>query len=238
MTGTAVAIADQLDEKAVLAYLKLDPNKVETKATFAICQRYGLDPVLKHVIPISGNVYVTRDGLLAIAHRSGEFDGIEVVSVGETTTHWLAEVAVHRKGYAHPFRYQGRFPKSKPMAKDYGPEMAIKTAEVMALRRAFGVSLPAIEEQWEQPTVDDTELDVTASLRQAITRRLNGLTETERVAVAKAWKDAGTGKVDELDEDTAAAALELIDTTIAHVEAAASDDGGQEQLPVDEPAGE
>lgn len=245
MTSTAVAtLADQLDEKAVLAYLKLDPSKVETKATFAICERYGLDPLLKHVVVISGNVYVTRDGLLAVAHRSGEFDGLEVLSVTDTTTHHLAEVAVYRKGYAHPFRFQGRFPKSKPMAKDYGPEMAVKTAEVQALRRAFGVALPTIEEQWDAPaivTADQAAADPVAGARASLGQRLNSLSETERAAVATAWQAGGMAKVDLLDEAGVDEAHTLIDATLdelAHKAAAAEHDGDQEQLPVDDKPGE
>lgn len=43
----------------------------------AICQKYGLDPLLKHVVLIRNrtgryDVYITRNGLLHIAHRSGK----------------------------------------------------------------------------------------------------------------------------------------------------------------------
>jgi len=234
-TSTALELAEShpLDEKAILAYLKLDPNKVETKATFAICDRYGLDPLLKHVVVISGNVYVTRDGLLAVAHRSGQFDGIEVLDTGETTTHFTAEVAVHRKGFSHPFRYRGRFPKAKKnMAEDYGPEMAIKTAEVAALRRAFGVALPTVEERWddEAPATTaalDAPLTGAEAARAALIDRLNGLTDVERAAVAKEWQTSTLPKVADLNEVQLGLASDLIDSVLdglAHAEAAADHD--------------
>lgn len=154
MADLAVPEASGLTEAqqtAILRHLNLDPNNVNTQALLLICQRYGLDPLLKHVVLISGRPYVTRDGYLAVAHRTGQLDGIEIVEDGEDDSHWWAKVSVYRKDMGRPFTYTGRFPKAdaKHMAK-YGPEMAIKCGEVMALRRAFNVTgIGAADEQWE-----------------------------------------------------------------------------------------
>ena len=114
-----------------------------------VCQQYGLDPVLKHAVLISGNLYVTRDGLLAVAHRTGNLDGITVEEEGENADEWWAKVSVHVKGQKYPYTYRGRYPKNGHQKK-YGPEMAVKCAEVMALRRAFGVTgIATVEEQWD-----------------------------------------------------------------------------------------
>lgn len=143
--GPAVAI----DEEAVLRHLKLNPREVATQALLLACRRYGLDPLLKHAVLIQGQLYVTRDGLLYVAHRSGQLDGITVDDQGENPTHWTAKVSVYRKDMTRPFSYVGRYPKSGHM-KAYGPEMAVKVGEVMALRRAFNIGICAREELWDQ----------------------------------------------------------------------------------------
>lgn len=138
-----------VDQAAVLKALNLNPNDPKTQALLLVCQKYDLDPLMKHMVLISGNPYITRDGYLHVAHASGQFDGMEVIDQGETQSEWWAKVSVHRKDMRHPFTYVGRYPKAdaKHMAK-YGPEMAMKCAEVMALRRAFDVSgVGAAEEQ-------------------------------------------------------------------------------------------
>lgn len=129
----------QIDGLAVLRTLGLDPADPKAQALVLVARTYGLDPVLRHLVLVDGKPYVTRDGLLHVAHRSGELDGIEVLEQGDTDSHWTARVAVYRKDMSRPFVYAGRYPKAGSN-KRYGPEMALKVAEVMALRRAFPVT--------------------------------------------------------------------------------------------------
>jgi hypothetical protein len=133
----------------VLRELKLNPADPKTQALLLVCNRYDLDPVLKHVVLVDGNVYITRDGLLHVAHASGKLDGIEVLSQGADSTHFTAVVAVYRKDMSRPFTYPGRYARdSRQAKKGYGPEMALKCAESMALRRAFDVGgIATVEEQ-------------------------------------------------------------------------------------------
>lgn len=138
-----------IDHNAVLRALGIDARDPNAQALLLTCERYGLDPILKHMILIQNRPYVTRDGLLHVAHRSGQFDGIEVLDQGETSTHFTARVAVYRKDMGRPFTYIGRYPKNGSN-RQYGPEMAVKTAECMSLRRAFNVGLCAREEAWDQ----------------------------------------------------------------------------------------
>jgi hypothetical protein len=139
---------DQRDE-GLVRYLGLDPRKPEDRAAVAVCRHYGFDPLLKHVvvIPRSG-VYITRDGLLNVAHRSGQLDGIVVeqdpVLDGDQ---WVARVTVYRKDMTHGFTFPGRYP-ANGSNKQYAPEMALKAAEAHALRRAFDIGgLPVLDEQ-------------------------------------------------------------------------------------------
>lgn len=155
MTGSEITQSVQIDEMAILRSLNLNPQDPKVQALLLVCRKYELDPVLKHMVLISGNPYITRDGLLHVAHRSGQFDGIGVVDEGETSSEWWAKVSVYRKDMSHPFTYRGRYPKDGPkhMAK-FGPEMAMKVAEVMALRRAFDVTgIGAAEERWDTDDV-------------------------------------------------------------------------------------
>lgn len=140
----------QVDQGAILKHLGINPNDPASQALILVCQRYDLDPILKHALLIKGRLYVTRDGLMHIAHRSGVFDGMEVLEQGESNTHYTAKVSVWRRDMSRAFTYIGRYPKSGQIAKDYGPEMAVKVAEVMGLRRAFDVALGAVEERWDE----------------------------------------------------------------------------------------
>lgn len=145
-----------IDYEAILKSLSLNPKDPNTQALLLTCERYGLDPILKHAVLIQGRLYVTRDGLLHVAHQSKQLDGIEVLEQGETPTHHTAKVAVYRKDMSRPFTYVGRYPKSGSN-KNYGPEMAVKVGEVMSLRRAFDISLAAREEVWDKEDAEVIE---------------------------------------------------------------------------------
>lgn len=156
----------------VARYLGLNPNNPADQAMVAVCRRYDLDPVLKHVIVIpKGGVYVTRDGLLHIAHRSGQLDGI-VVDQDPTIVdgEWVARVSVYRKDMGHPFTYPGRYSVNGGN-KQYAQEMALKAAEAHALRRAFAVTgIPAFDEQRPESPVQPAGQRATAAdrVREAI----------------------------------------------------------------------
>lgn len=158
--GRALALAAEagsLSMTPILKALGIDPSNPTHQAALLVADKYQLDPILKHVIVIAGKgLYITRDGYLHIAHRSGQLDGIEVIDEGENATHWWAKVAVYRRDMGRPFTYTGRYPKAGSN-KQFGPEMAITRAETMALRRAFNVAgLGAKDEQWED-TPDEVQ---------------------------------------------------------------------------------
>lgn len=150
-----VASTVSVDPGKVLAYLGLNPADPKSQAVVAVAQRYDLDPVLKHVIVIpKGGVYITRDGLLHVAHRSGRLDGIVVEqepTLSEDGREWVARVSVYRKDMSHPFTFPGRYPV-QGMNREYAQEMSLKAAEAHALRRAFDVTgIPAYDEQRPEP---------------------------------------------------------------------------------------
>jgi hypothetical protein len=144
---------DPADE-SMLRYLNLNPADPKSRAAIAVCRRYNLDPVLKHVVVIpGGGVFITRDGLLHIAHRSGQLDGI-VVEQDPTLDgdEWKCKVSVYRKDMRFPFTFPGRYPQNGGNKK-YAQEMALKVAESHAYRRAFDIN--------GLPTLDEHEADAT-----------------------------------------------------------------------------
>jgi hypothetical protein len=138
---TSTAAFGTVDGARVLSMIGLDPRDPKAHAVVAVAERYGLDPVLGHIQIISNSrmPYVTRDGYLFIAHKSGQLDGIEVVDgPRREVNEWVAKVAVYRKDMARPFTYPGR----ADLSRDNGPEMALARAERRALLRAFAITLP------------------------------------------------------------------------------------------------
>lgn len=130
----------------VLRYLGLDPSNIEARALVLLCSRYRLDPLLGHVAVIrtkhGQKVYVTRDGLLAVAHRSGMLNGIVVEEERRASDDggWTAIVSVYVKGCEYPFTYGAQCRDTEdPARAGNGPEMALARAERRALRRAFSV---------------------------------------------------------------------------------------------------
>lgn len=119
------------------------PGQIDV--VIAICRELGMNPLTNHINLIDGQAYITHKGLLHVAHRSGQLNGIVIVDQGETETHYTATVSVFRKDMDHAFTYPGRYPKGG-RNKAYGPEMALTRAETMALRRAFDVALGVVEE--------------------------------------------------------------------------------------------
>lgn len=158
----------------ILKSIGIDAANPVHQAALLACDKYDLDPIRKEVIVIPrGGVYVTRDGYLRVAHRSGQLDGIVIEAEGETPTHWTARAAVYRKDAKFPFTYNGRYPKAGTN-KQYGAEMAITRAERTALSRAFPVEgMSAGGEDF-----DRTPADTSATVA-----------EIEEIVAVKDWVD-------------------------------------------------
>jgi hypothetical protein len=154
VTDSAVVERPAPLDLALLKAVGLDRAAPEQRQlAIAIAERYGLDLMLKHLVLIEGRPYVTRDALLHIAHRSGQFDGIETTTPEIVGDEWRATATVWRKDMTHPFVYGGRYP-TKGGNQRFAPEMCLKVAESMALRRAFDVSAPVMEERWDVEPVE------------------------------------------------------------------------------------
>ncbi len=188
-TRMVSVIPDDQRQIALLRAVGLDRYPQPTQElAISIANRYGLDLMLKHLVIIEGRPYITRDGLLHVAHRSSQFDGIEVTDPVLDGDYWRAKASVWRKDMSHPFTYSGRYPKTGGNAK-FAPEMAVKVAEVMALRRAFDVAAPVMEERWdvdaeaiepvEQQTARSVLAERAAQVRQVEAREADRAPDNE-----------------------------------------------------------
>ena len=157
----AKRLAEQRRQTAILKAIGLDRVQPEQReVALAIAKRYELDLMLKHLVLVDGKPYITRDGLLHVAHRSGQLDGIEVTDPVLEDNYWRARCSVYRKDMSRPFTYAGRYP-AKGGNQKFAPEMAVKVSEVMALRRAFDISAPVIEERWDRDDIAPIESEPT-----------------------------------------------------------------------------
>lgn len=215
MAGEEITQHVELDEGAILRSLNLNPADPNVQALILVCRTYGLDPVLKHMVLISGKPYVTRDGLLHVAHRSGQFDGIEVIEEGDNADEWWAKVSVYRKDMGRPFTYRGRYPKKGSHLAKFGPEMAVKVAEVMALRRAFAVTgIGAMEERWDAEDVIEEAIDpATEEQIDRIEAGIARLSDTEKADLKDWWKTQGFRSL-----SSGRLATEQADVVLAHLD--------------------
>jgi hypothetical protein len=192
--STAIATVPSVTDPRELALLRavgLDRVSAEQRElALNIAKRYELDLLLKHLVMVDGRPYITRDGLLHVAHRSGQLDGIETTDAILADGFWRASCSVYRKDMSRPFTYSGRYPENGNNKK-FAPEMAVKVAEVMALRRAFDVAAPAADERWDtdlpvaeiapRPTLADRAKAAATEVVQS-----TGLTKSAFVAALKA----------------------------------------------------
>lgn len=109
---------------------------------------YRLDPLLKQIWAVKysdgkpASIFAGRDGFLAIAHRSGAFDGMESGFRTEGTN-VIGWAKVYRKDMSHPFCVEvsmKEYNRNQGTWLTHGTTMIVKVAEAQALRKAFQIS--------------------------------------------------------------------------------------------------
>src|SRR5262245_1253264 len=106
-------------------------------------------------------LYVTRDGMLAVAHASGMLNGIVVDELRRNTAGdgWTCYVSVWRKDWDYPCKMGAQCKDSEPQARQgHGPEMALARAERRALKRAFRIRSDFYPER--PSVVEDFDTDI------------------------------------------------------------------------------
>jgi len=112
-----------------------------------LARTYQLDPFTRQIWAVKygqnpAQIFCGRDGYLAIAHRSGVFDGMDAGSrmEGDELVGWCK---VYRRDMSHPFSvevYASEYSTGRNLWKDKPRTMIQKVAEAHALRRAFSIS--------------------------------------------------------------------------------------------------
>jgi hypothetical protein len=147
---------EHLSQKLLAKWPK-DVNKAGAMEIARIALAYELDPFLGELIPYQGNPYVTIDGRIRIADRHPAYDGFqwlgiepwELESLKPAKEEVIWKCAVYRKDRRFPIVAYGRAngPQDRnPLSKNDAVTMAQKRALHRALRAAFPIPIPGLEE--------------------------------------------------------------------------------------------
>jgi phage recombination protein Bet len=138
----------------------------EFKLLLYQAKTYRLDPLLKQIWAVKytdnrpASIFAGRDGFLAIAHRSGAFDGMESGFRMEGTN-VIGWAKVYRKDMAHPFCVEvnmKEYNRNQGTWLTHPNTMIVKVAEAQALRKAFqisGIYSPDEMPEQEKPPMRD-----------------------------------------------------------------------------------
>jgi phage recombination protein Bet len=142
----------------------------EFKLLLYQAKTYTLDPLLKQIWAVKydsnrpASIFAGRDGFLAIAHRSGVFDGMESGSRTEGTE-LIGWAKVYRKDMSHPFCVEVKakeYNRGQGTWNTHPSTMIQKVAEAQALRKAFqisGIYSPDEMPEPEKPPMKDITPD-------------------------------------------------------------------------------
>lgn len=141
----------------------------EFKLLFATAKLYNLNPLKKEVWAVKygtapANIMVGRDGFLSIAHKSGQFDGMNTTFEEKDGKIISATCTVYRKDMKQPIVATVFFEEygtnaSNPLWRTKPRTMLGKVAESHALRRAFNVSGVYSPEEMDYKKEEGTEND-------------------------------------------------------------------------------
>ena len=148
-------------QRVEMARFPQDLTKQDKALLAQVAITYGFDPLMGEVTIYQGRPYVSIDGRYRKAQETDNLDGVETRpatkqekedwQIPEGDYFYRSEVYV--KGSSRPFVAWGRVHKAETIGgKGYKPveknpqRMAEKRAEAQALRKAFHIPLPSIEE--------------------------------------------------------------------------------------------
>jgi hypothetical protein len=147
--GSVVDAAAPDTLKAIRA-LGYNPEDPRAHALMLVCQRYNLDPFLKHVsIYKDQGLYVHAAAYIHLANQHTAYEGYRIVRQWDDDKRWWAEVEVYRRGWRLPSVGRASSAKNKQKKDNKGTyfdedadEKAVTKALRRALRRAFNVDWP------------------------------------------------------------------------------------------------
>jgi phage recombination protein Bet len=138
-------------------------DTTEFKLLLFMAREYGLNPLKKEIWAVKYQdnpalIFVSRDGLLTIAHRSGQFGAMETTCELDQVTKRpvSATCTIWRKDFEKPFKntvYFSEYNRKMALWIEKPCVMIMKVAESSCLRRAFNVSCLLTPE--EMPVKDE-----------------------------------------------------------------------------------
>uniref|UniRef100_A0A6M3IXD5 Uncharacterized protein n=1 Tax=viral metagenome TaxID=1070528 RepID=A0A6M3IXD5_9ZZZZ len=218
MDSTALTTMDKTTMLARINQAKfpqdLTPVDKDLLAVAAIT--YGFDPIMKEISIYQGNPFISIDGRYRKAQESGLLDGVETRPANKQEREdWSIPVEdyffrseVFVKGAGRPFVGWGRVfakealpgsrndPKSTFKPIQSNPQrMAEKRAEAQALRKAFHIPLPSIEDiGLPEYDIDSTAIEVNKDTGEIIDKpkAIEAKATPQKVAPAKKQEPAVT----------------------------------------------
>lgn len=162
--NSAIAIRNNLTPAEVdnlagqlLPKFSKDCNKEQAIEVARIALAYELDPFLGELIPYQGRPYITIDGRIRLADRHPGYDGYDLdpatdaerKALGAHDSESVWKCTVYRKDRSRPTVAYGRAggdAEANPVAKRWTAEIGQKRAIHRALRAAFPVPIPGLED--------------------------------------------------------------------------------------------
>lgn len=126
-------------------------SKVHLESLKTLCLSNNFSVASGDLLLLEGRWYVTHSGLLGLAHRS-HCSGISVHPVTKfcdgSSGRWVFRATVHKNGAMRGFVGYGDADPSNVSPQVRGAEMRIAETRAVnrALRKAFGVATPSVEE--------------------------------------------------------------------------------------------
>jgi len=143
-----------------------------------LANQYKLDPLKREIWAVKysynpAQIFVSRDGFLSIAHKSGQFNGMETTFVEPKDPAKIddltATCTVYRKDMEHAIKVtirMGEYNTKMSVWKTKPRTMLQKVAESQALRRAFNVAGVYSPEEFDQ--VKEVQTKTTTKLVEPI----------------------------------------------------------------------
>lgn len=167
MTEKSIVVKSEWEKQLALVRSIAAPKCDETEFQLLCYQakQLNLDPLKRQIWAIKyqegkpASIFVGRDGYLAIAHQSGQFDGMDsgTSGVGEDLKGFAT---VWRKDMEHPFHVEvalKEYNKKQGNWITMPATMIQKVAESQCLRRAFNIS--GVYSPEEIPDKDSTPVE-------------------------------------------------------------------------------
>lgn len=149
----------------------------EFKILVATARLLGLNPMLKQIWCVKNKnrpedpaqIYASRDGLIAIAHRSGQFDGMQSGTRKNEEGQEIGWCRIWRKDMSHPFEAEilrSEYDLKRNLWLSKPQTMTAKVAEAHCLRKAFDICGVYTPDEMPEPdgprVIADTSRTVSA----------------------------------------------------------------------------